>query len=174
MMRTWIGGIVIFSGLLTIGFSGFGFYRQIVRGHQFGNNPMSDTGMIMEFIIVVILYLSIYLLFRFARLTTEIDVKGITYRYYPFHFKHHTVHWDEIERYEVIKYHPLRDYGGWGIRFCKGGKAFNVAGDRGLQLYLKTGKRILIGTQKDKELADFLAGLTHPQGVGTTATVNGG
>lgn len=51
------------------------------------------------------------------------------------------------------------EYGGWGVRFGKGGKAFNVSGNRGLKLYLKSGRSLLIGTQKDKELIAFLSEL---------------
>ena len=156
MRQAWIWIVLIFSGLIAIGLFGFGFFKQIIQGHNFGNHSMSDNGMIIGFIIVLILFLAVFLLLGFANLATAIDIKGITYRYYPFHLKYHTISWDEIEEYEVIKYNPIRDYGGWGVRFGKGGKAFNVSGDKGLQLYLKTGKNILIGTQKDKELVDFL------------------
>lgn len=41
-----------------------------------------------------------------------------------------------------------RDYGGWGIRYGRKGKAFNVFGSRGLQLEFTNGKRLLIGSQK--------------------------
>jgi hypothetical protein len=61
-----------------------------------------------------------------------------------------------IEKYEVITYDPILDYGGWGIKYNRHGKAYNVSGNKGLQLYLKNGKRILIGTQKESELTNFL------------------
>ena len=50
-------------------------------------------------------------------------------------------------------YSPMREYGGWGIRFGKSGKAYNIKGDEGLQLVFKNGKRLLIGSQKSQELA---------------------
>jgi len=153
----WIGLIV--SGLVVIGIFGFGFYRQIIQGLPFGNNPMSDNGLIVSFGLVILLFLLVFLLFGFARLTTLINRAGIAYKFFPFHFKYQQISWDKIEKFDVIAYKPLRDYGGWGIRIGKKGKAYNVSGDIGLQLQLKSGKSILIGTQKAVELSDFLSKL---------------
>jgi hypothetical protein len=153
----WIG--LIMSGIVVVGIFGLGFYRQIIQGRQFGNNPMSDTGLIVASALVICLFLLVFLLFGFAKLTTEIDRHSIAFRFFPFHFKFQQIGWDKIEKFEVITYKPIRDYGGWGIKFGKKGKAFNVAGDKGLQLQLKSGKSILIGTQKVVELSDFLSKL---------------
>ncbi len=153
----WIG--LIISGLVVIGIFGLGFYRQIIQGRQFGNNPMSDTGLIVTLTLVLILFLLMFLLFGFANLTTEIDRHRIAFRFFPFHYKFQQIGWNKIEKFEVITYKPIRDYGGWGIKFGKNGKAYNVAGNRGLQLQLKSGKNILIGTQKPDELSDFLSKL---------------
>ncbi len=80
----WIGLIV--SGLVVIGIFGFGFYRQIIQGLQFGNNPMSDNGLMVTFGLIIILFLSVFLLFAFAKLTIEIDRRRIAFRFFPFHF----------------------------------------------------------------------------------------
>jgi len=82
--------------------------------------------------------------------------KELHISFFPFHFRDQQIGWEEIERYEVVKYSPLLEFGGWGIRFNRRGKAFNVSGNKGLRLYLKSGRIILIGTQRDKELTDFL------------------
>jgi hypothetical protein len=150
----WVG--MIFIGLIMTSIFGFGIYRQIIQGVPFGNNPMSDNGLIITFVLTILLFICLVLLFRFARLSTIIDQRGIEYRFFPFQLKYHKINWDEIEKKEVITYKPIRDYGGWGMRFNRKGKAFNVSGDKGIQLYLKNGKQILIGTQKETELADFL------------------
>ena len=49
---------------------------------------------------------------------------------------------------------PIQEYGGWGYRTSFGkkkGSAYNVKGDKGIQIELKTGKKLLIGTQKEDE-----------------------
>jgi len=158
--QLWIWIVLILAGSIAIGTFGYIFYEQIINGQSFGNNQMSDTSFIVTFILLLILFLLLFLIIGNAKLITLIDKRGIEYRFIPFQFKTHMIDWGSIESFEVISYHPIREYGGWGIRFGKGGKrAYNVSGNKGLQLYLKNGKQILIGTQKDIELKEFLTKL---------------
>ena len=93
-----------------------------------------------------------------TKLYTTIDETGISYRFLPFHFNPRKVAWTEIEYAWVRKYRPIVEYGGWGIRYGMGGKgmAFNISGNMGLQLVLKTGKRVLIGTQNPDGINEAL------------------
>ena len=95
------------------------------------------------------------------KLYTRIDSEGIHYRMTPFHFKEKAIYWGEVDQIHVRKYSPIKEYGGWGIRYGgKNGRAFNVRGDVGIQIVKKDGKRILLGTQKPDEVSRQLAG--HP------------
>lgn len=134
----------------------FGFYKQIIQGQPFGDNPMSDSGLIVTSILVVLVLGSVMALFLFAELSIQIDREGVHYRFFPFHFKDHLIPREMIEKAEVVTYRPLRDYGGWGIRFGSKGKAYNVRGNKGLQLSLRNGKQVLFGTQNEQELEIFL------------------
>jgi hypothetical protein len=57
---------------------------------------------------------------------------------------------------EARTYRPVREYGGWGVRWSLRGlnanRAYNVSGDQGVQLVLTNGDRVLIGTQRPTEL----------------------
>ena len=97
----------------------------------------------------------------FFKLITRIDEVGIHYRFFPFHFKTKRITWREIEKAYVRIYDPIGDYGGWGLKggflWNKSkGIAINVSGDIGIQLELKTGKKILIGTQKKQEATSVI------------------
>jgi hypothetical protein len=155
--QVWIWITLIITGLIVFGTFGTGFYKQIIQGQKFGANPMSNTGITVGSILALIVFILMFLLFGFAKLTTVVNSKGITYRFFPFHIKYRTLLWDNITKYEVITYDPLLDYGGWGVRSGRKGKAYNVEGNRGLQLYFKSGRPLLIGTQKGEELSIFLS-----------------
>ncbi|MEN9958718.1 MAG: hypothetical protein RLZZ474_962 [Bacteroidota bacterium] len=88
------------------------------------------------------------------RLVTRITAEGIYVRFIPFHFKEQFYPWDSIESAQVRTYSPLKEYGGWGIKygFNGQGKVYNVAGNQGLQLIFKSGEKLLIGTQKPTEI----------------------
>lgn len=104
--------------------------------------------------IIVLLFLVALLIFS-LRLKTRIDEKGVHYQFYPIHFSYRLLSWNEISKCYVRKYNAIFEYGGWGFRngFRKKiGKAYNVKGNIGLQLELKNGKKILIGTQKKEEI----------------------
>lgn len=59
----------------------------------------------------------------------------------------------------VREYNPLMEYGGWGFRSSmKGnGNAWNVSGNKGLQIEMIDGKKFMIGTQKPEELSAVLS-----------------
>lgn len=167
--QPWIWIVLILSGVLVLGIFGMGIYRQIICRVPMGNHPMSDGGLIVIAFLMLALFSGLFYLLLSLKMTTLIDESGIRYRMYPFHIKYRLIRWDQLEKCEVVQYNPLLDYGGWGIRYGKKGKAFNVAGNKGLQLTLKKGEPILLGTQKPLELAEFLK-----QQTGTTAVNTAG
>ena len=110
----------------------------------------------LEFIIIIgILLLASGIIFVF-KLSSRIDEQGFHYKFFPFHLKYRIIKWQEINSAYVRTYDAITEYGGWGL---KGGAlwnkskgiAINVSGDIGIQLELKNGKNILIGTNKQQE-----------------------
>jgi len=81
----------------------------------------------------------------------EVRDDGLYIRFYP--LTHQKIPFEHIVHCEVRTYNPIREFGGWGIRYGKGGKAYNVSGNRGVQLDLVNGKRLLIGSGRPEELA---------------------
>jgi hypothetical protein len=143
--------------LILLGINGlfiFGVFMQVIAGKQFGNNPMSNTGLL----IATGLSILFTVLFLNFRLETVIKKDGISVRFLPFHlqFKHYT--WDKLTKSFVRQYSPITEFGGWGLRFglFGRGKAYNVSGNKGLQLEFTDNKKLLIGTNKPEELTEAL------------------
>lgn len=114
----------------------------------------------------LILPLLLITLFLLITLETKINDKGISYRFFPFFFSFTFIAWDELEHVTVRKYKPILEYGGWGYRlgiFGKG-RAVSISGNRGIQLKLKNGKRLLIGTRHPETVMDVLIGLNRLSG----------
>lgn len=92
------------------------------------------------------------LLFALARLTVEVLADRVEIRYRPFTTR--TILLDAVVAAEAVSYHPVRDYGGWGIKGWSRRKvAYNVRGDRGALLTLADGRTVLIGSQRPDDLA---------------------
>jgi hypothetical protein len=85
------------------------------------------------------------------KLNVKVDNNGLHYQFFPIHMKHRTIKFEEVIKFEAITYSPIMDYGGWGIRYRFKGKAYNIKGNKGVQIYLKNGKKILFGSQNYKE-----------------------
>ena len=94
------------------------------------------------------------------KLYTRMDAMGVHFRMRPFHFKEQTIAWEDIDQIHVRKYSPILEYGGWGMRYGRNGKAFNVRGNYGIQIVKKNGKKVLIGTQRPEDAARQLS--VHP------------
>ena len=88
-------------------------------------------------------------LFYSMKLITEIKGDSIHIKFSPFTTQ--IIHFSEIIKYEIRQYRPIIEYGGWGIRFNRSGKAYTVSGNIGIQIQLSAGKGILIGTQQPNE-----------------------
>lgn len=144
----WIWAILIgINGLVL-----YGIIQQLILNKPFGTNPADDMGLLM---IAALCILSLAVFYSF-KLETYIKSDGVHVRFYPFHlkFKHHK--WTDIKKAYVRKYSPLKEFGGWGVRFGNKGNALNMSGNQGLQLEFADRKNLLIGTQRPDEIKDVL------------------
>lgn len=148
--QIWLWALLIAINALFIS----GMVSQVFLGRTFGDNPMSNE----ELILVASMVLLFTLMFVALRLDTAIHYDGIYYRFLPFQWKYRKISWDRIAAAYVRQYEPIREYGGWGIRiglFNKG-QAFNVSGNKGLQIVYDNGKKFLLGTQRPEEIEQVL------------------
>lgn len=143
--------------VILLGINGlflFGVFKQVIRGQQFGDKPMSDTGLLFTAAFSILLTL----LFMTFRLDIYIKKDGIYIRFFPFHLKMKHYTWDSLKKSFVRQYSPLTEYGGWGWRIGLFGKgmAYSISGNKGLQLEFTNNKKVLIGTNKPNELKETL------------------
>lgn len=148
----WIFVAVVFT--IALAPTILALYSQLALSKPLGDSSMSSSGLVILLVLFVLMFIGTILLFRMMKLVTEVNSEGFWYSYPPFILKSRSILIDEIDRYEIRKYKPITEYSGWGIRYswAKSGRAFNVKGNIGLQLYLKDGKKILFGTQRPDAL----------------------
>ncbi len=140
MTQWWLWTLLL--GVLGIWV--WGIIYQVILGHTFGNNPMSNKGLMISSIIP----LGIIAFFYSLTLTTEIGLNGIYVRYFP--LSSTRIPWNEIQKAEIITY----GFVGYGIRFfTRYGTVYNAKGNSGLLLHKKSGDKLLIGSQCPDQLA---------------------
>ena len=86
------------------------------------------------------------------RLETEVRTDGIYLKMWPLHWSFRRISWSEIDQYELRTYRPLREFGGWGIRWVPGKLAYNVSGNQGVWIQRTNERSILIGSQRVEEV----------------------
>jgi hypothetical protein len=150
--QPWLWLILVVSAAPVILIFGFGLYQQLVLGKPFGDRPASDASLIFAFLVTIVVLAGTLALMAYARLEVRVDDEAVHIRFRPFHLRGRRIALGEIAEAKARTYRPLAEYGGWGIRYGFSGMAYNVSGDEGVQLSLKNGKRILLGSQRSREL----------------------
>ena len=132
----------------------FGVFKQVFTGQQFGDKPINNT----ELLMTTALTLLVTILFLNLRLETIIKKDGIYVRFFPFHIKFKHYPWESLTKSFIRTYSAITEYGGWGLRvgLFRKGRAFNVSGDKGLQLEFTNNKKLLIGTNMPDQLTEVL------------------
>jgi hypothetical protein len=90
--------------------------------------------------------------FVFSSLTVEVDDFELRWWFAPKLYQH------RIQRADIVSARPVssRAWRGWGIRMIKGGWGYTVSGLSAVEVHLKNGRRVLIGTDRPEELARAL------------------
>ena len=115
-------------------------------------------GIFLNIILLTIGYCFIWLFYS-MKLITEIKKDGIQITFTP--FTNFIIPFNKIRSYKIREYRPILEYGGWGIRFNRTGKAYTVSGKIGMQIELSNGKEILIGTENPDKLLQSLNKLSQ-------------
>ncbi|MGO3706404.1 MAG: hypothetical protein ACTJGD_01075 [Mesonia hippocampi] len=129
----------------------YGFVQQIIFKIPFGDNPGPDI--LLIFLCLMMLGLS-YLFLNVIVLKTYIDNEKIVVKFPPL-VAEEVILIKDIAEAKIVKYKPLKEYGGWGFRSGKKGMAYNISGNLGLSITYKSGKHLLIGIQKPEKYSKF-------------------
>ncbi len=129
-------------GHVVIGVSSAGliFVGQLMVKTQF--NPVA---VIISIVIAICLYL-------FHCLTIEIDDQKLSF-FFAHGFLKKRISIAEIEKTEIV---TNRWYYGWGIRRVPDGWLYNVSGLKAVEIHMKNGKKVRIGTGEPEKVKQIL------------------
>jgi hypothetical protein len=121
---------------------------QVILGHPWGKHPMSNADIVGWTVFLWLLYFRLIT----VRLLTEvrqgkllIALRGL--------WRLRRIPLDQIQSVETITHHIARDYGGFGIRSTRNGKAYVASGGGGVRVTLANGEKLVVGSQLPDELA---------------------
>ncbi|MGB9603599.1 MAG: hypothetical protein ACP5MG_05975 [Verrucomicrobiia bacterium] len=128
-----------------------GMYKQLVQGIPWGNHPMSNSALKIVGPLIIAFVWGVFYLFVYMRLIVVVGENALLIYFRPFIKK--LIEYEAIQSCEAVQYKPIREFGGWGIRYRSGETAYTVSGDCGVRLHLKNGKKILIGSHQSERLS---------------------
>ncbi len=124
---------------------------QVALGHTWGKHPMSNGDVIGWTIFLWLIYLRLIT----VRLVTEVREGELVVAMRAL-WRLRRVPLNGIRSVETITHDIVRDYGGYGIRSTRAGKAYVATGSRGVRLTLASGEKLVVGSQRPDELAAAL------------------
>ena len=151
--QPYIFVLIFLPCVLTITIIGYGMISQLVFDKPFGDDPMPDLVLLISGSVITLAILGILALVFLCRLETTVTSTGLYIRFYPFHLSQRKIPLEKVVSFRALTYRPIGEYGGWGLRFGKGGRAYNISGRKGVRLEFVDGKHVLIGSQRSEELA---------------------
>ncbi len=122
--------------------------RQMIWHHPWGNPPASDGNLLFLTILMVLVYIRL----STVRLVTELRSDRLSVAMKGF-FRRTRVALADIRSAAAVEYDAAAEYRGYGVRSGPRGQAYIASGNQAVQLELKDGRKLLIGSQQAKELA---------------------
>lgn len=148
----WLCAVILGSAIVTIGVIGAALFGLLPAHGTDADRPLSDVALMAAFALVVVLEFGVCWLFFASHMVTEVRPDGLYIRYFPFHRRFRQIRLTGTGNVAAVKYSPLGDYGGWGIRGSAKARAYNPTGDRGVRIDYDDGSHVLIGSGKPEEL----------------------
>jgi len=115
-----------------------------------------DGPVVGALVLVALIGIALPAFFLVARLDVAVFADRVEVDFHP--LRRRVIPLSEIARVTSRRYRPVREYGGWGIKGWTTRKiAYNVRGNRGVELTMGDGRSVLLGSQRSDELAAAIA-----------------
>lgn len=157
----WLWVIIVVTAVAIVGMFSNAMYVQLVLGRPWGDKPMSDDALLAFSMLMISMMVLMLIIFFTSVLEIAVDKTGLSYRYFPLIRK-----WKQIERSSIQSF-EVREYylKGYGInRDLQGNRRINVKGNKGIELKLIDGTKLLLGTQRPEEFMHALKKMKNGSG----------
>ena len=103
-------------------------------------------------VLTILVGIAVVFWFIFSRMTISVSEQALDFCF-GFNFMHKTIKLDEIASYKQVRNSPLS---GWGIHYIGTGWLYNVYGLSAVELHLKDGSMLRLGTDEPAKLVEAL------------------
>lgn len=100
----------------------------------------------------IIIPILVFLLLYFIQLEWKFTESDFRYRFFPFIIKERIIPYSNIQSMSVMKINPIFEFGGWGLRRGKLGKAYTTEGNLIIHMELKSGQKLNFTVKNKSEV----------------------
>ena len=126
--------------------------RQLVWHHPWGTPAVSNGGLLFLAVLLVVVYVRLIT----VRLVTDLRPAEIAVGLRGL-WRKRRIPLYQVRTARAVEYDPIRDFGGYGVRSGFRGQAYIARGNRGVELELQDGRKVLIGSQDAARLVRLIA-----------------
>lgn len=121
----------------------------VLSTYNFNNNFK-----IIDTIILFILPSTLTILLIITKLSIIVDKYYLKYRFFPLQWNYKKIQLSEIFDVIIKNYNNNRIFSGWGYKIFKPKNyiSYTIAGNKGVEITLKSGKKIFLGSLKTTQL----------------------
>ena len=146
--------VLMVAAILSTIFFGVFCIVQIGLGKSIGDHPAPDALLIIFFAgSVASIFLAWYQ--KLVLIITEDEIQisfGIL-------TSSRVIKISDVENIFTRKYNAMKEFWGWGVRFMNNTTCFTVSGSDAIEIELKSGEKLLVGTQKMAEAKGVISKL---------------
>lgn len=146
----WISLVVVSSGLM--GTALWMVVQHFEKRTDANALQYVDTMMVGLAVAVILLNGGFLTLVALLKMQVEVTTEGLYIRFLPMQFKTRQIDLKDVATVTAVQYHPVMDYGGYGIRKRRKAKAYNLGGNDGVRIDYTNGYHLMIGTKHPESL----------------------
>ena len=133
------------------GATAYGVYQQAVLGEPFGDEPISTVG--LAILAGGALLFPFLLTALFMCLDVEVRANNLFVAFGPVHLVRRRIRYSDIKAMRGVTYRPIREFGGWGVRWRGRKTAWTIRGNEAVKVTLQNGKEVYVGSRFARRLA---------------------
>ena len=143
----WVVATLVVACLVSVGPLSYAIYGHVVLGHP-AENPSARVLIAGGLAIMFAVFFSIFMC-----LDVEVRSDHLFIALGPIHLVRRRIRYSDVEAVSAVIYRPIREFGGWGVRWWGGKTAWTIRGNRAVKVELRSGKAVYVGSRYPQRLA---------------------
>lgn len=147
----WVWLLMAGACVLGIGATLFAAFQQPDPGEIARGDSLSQLGSVLVGGGVLLFFVAMTSIFMCLDVEVRSDHLFISLG--PVHLVRRRIRYADIESVRAVTYRPIREFGGWGIRWRGRRTAWTIRGNQAVAITLQSGREIYVGSRFPQRLA---------------------